>query len=250
MNRNKIIEQYISNIKFGNFAIYQMLDKYADPIDKREIHTEATWHSICRRVGYSVVSPYFPQLADQIITNMGRRRICPGGRYLYAAGRRLENGNVHKIQQINNCILNRVKADSREAWAESVHHTTLSLMTGAGVGIDYSLVRPKGVFLKGIGGISSGVLALINMNNEVGRHVRMGGSRRAALWAGLNWLHGDALDFIHAKQWSNEIKELKARDFNFPAPLDGTNISIGLDDLFFQAYHDSSHEHHEHAQKI
>jgi ribonucleoside-diphosphate reductase alpha chain len=57
-----------------------------------------------------------------------------------------------------------------------------------------------------------------------------GGSRRSALYASLNWLHEDIPAFLRAKNWSEEIKALKAKDFNFAAPLDMTNISINYDD--------------------
>jgi ribonucleoside-diphosphate reductase alpha chain len=72
------------------------------------------------------------------------------------------------------------------------------------------------------------------MVNEVARHVRDGGQRRAALIAILAWWHQDIEEFITAKNWSSHIKALKEDDFNFPAPLDMTNISMRLDDNFFK----------------
>jgi ribonucleoside-diphosphate reductase alpha chain len=44
------------------------------------------------------------------------------------------------------------------------------------------------------------------------------------------------------KNWIPEVRALKAKDFNFPAPMDGTNISVLLDDEFFEAYNDEKHE--------
>ncbi len=77
------------------------------------------------------------------------------------------------------------------------------------------------------------MLTLMMMVNEVARHVMAGGSRRSALWSGLNWQHPDIEDFIKAKDWSTHVKALKESDFNFPASLDMTNISVCLDDEFF-----------------
>ena len=57
-----------------------------------------------------------------------------------------------------------------------------------------------------------------------------GGSRRSAIYASLNWLHEDIPQFLKAKNWSEEIKAMKSKDFNFAAPLDMTNISINYDD--------------------
>jgi ribonucleoside-diphosphate reductase alpha chain len=64
-----------------------------------------------------------------------------------------------------------------------------------------------------------------------------GGSRRSAIWCGLNWQHEDIEDFIMAKNWSQLIRDIKAEDFNFPAPFDMTNISVQFDTEFAnQAY--------------
>jgi ribonucleoside-diphosphate reductase alpha chain len=69
----------------------------------------------------------------------------------------------------------------------------------------------------------------MNAINEIGRSVMQGGSRRSAIYASLNWLHKDIPDFLQIKNWSNLIKDIKETDFNFPAPLDMTNISINYD---------------------
>ena len=60
-------------------------------------------------------------------------------------------------------------------------------------------------------------------------------SHNSAIWAGLNWAHPDCEKFIQLKDWSPEVRRLKEKDFNFPATLDGTNISVLLDDAFLEA---------------
>jgi ribonucleoside-diphosphate reductase alpha chain len=89
-----------------------------------------------------------------------------------------------------------------------------------------------------MGGKSTGPLALMQMVNEAGRHIMQGGSRRAAIWAGLHWNHPDIFDFITIKDWSDDVKALKEKDFNFPATMDMTNVSVILDDDFFAAIED------------
>lgn len=148
-----------------------------------------------------------------------------------------------------NCALYIVD-DSREGWADLLRKASMSLMTGAGVGIVYSQLREKGAPIKKTGGVASGPLALALMINEVGRNVRQGGARRAAIWGGLHWNHPDIMDWIAVKDWSPEIKALKDKDYNFPAPLDGTNISVILDDDFFRAMDDVDHEDHGLAKKV
>ena len=93
----------------------------------------------------------------------------------------------------------------------------MALMTGAGIGIDYSEVRPNGSIIAKTGGFASGPISLMQMVNECGRHIMQGGSRRSAIWAGLKWSHADALDFIRAKDWPEWLREKKGEDFNTPA---------------------------------
>jgi ribonucleoside-diphosphate reductase alpha chain len=52
------------------------------------------------------------------------------------------------------------------------------------------------------------------------------------------------------KNWPDHVKELKGKDVNFPATMNGTNISVQLDDEFFEAFHNTSHTLHSHASSV
>jgi ribonucleoside-diphosphate reductase alpha chain len=149
-------------------------------------------------------------------------RFIPGGRYLYYAGR--------PYKAYNNCYLLRAEEDTREEWSAVTWRAMSCLMTGGGIGIDYSRLRPAGRILSRTGGVASGPLPLMYAINEIGRNVMQGGSRRSAIYASLNWQHEDIPLFLKAKNWNDEVKALKAKDFNFPAALDMTNISVNYDD--------------------
>ena len=77
-----------------------------------------------------------------------------------------------------------------------------------------------------------------------------GGSRRSAIWAGLHWYHPDVFDFIHCKDWPEWLRNHKALNFNTPAPMELTNISVILDDDFFEALAHEDHGLHDHATKV
>ena len=166
---------------------------------------------------------------DALVEYIKRMAFVPGGRYLWYAGR----GNSY----FNNCFLLRAEHDTREEWADLTQRAVSCLMTGGGIGIDYSMLRPSGKPLSRTGGLSSGPIPLMQMINEVGRGVMQGGSRRSAIYASLNWLHEDIPAFLKAKNWSQRIKDLKAEDFNAAAPLDMTNISVNYDDKWLYNAH-------------
>jgi ribonucleoside-diphosphate reductase alpha chain len=131
-----------------------------------------------------------------------------------------------------------------------MNRATVGLMTGAGIGVVYSALREEGALIVKTGGTSTGPLALMKMINEAGRYIMQGGSRRSAIWAGLHWWHKDIFKFITMKNWSDDVRALKEKDFNFPATMDMTNISVILDDGFFEALDNPNNPMHDHAQKV
>jgi len=226
------------------FARSIYLAKYAARDEAGEL-VEHDWSETARRVVPTVLAAlgYGPESEEVVaLTKLVEdRKFIPGGRYLYATGK--------DYHQTNNCLLLRAE-DSREGWADLFHKAAMSLQTGAGIGVDYSAIRPKGSRIKRTGGIASGPIELMKAVNELGRSVMQGGNRRSAIWAGLKWSHPDVFDFIHLKDWPEYLKAAKEKDFNAAAPMDMTNISVLLDDEFFAAYHDVGHEKHDLAKKV
>jgi ribonucleoside-diphosphate reductase alpha chain len=151
-----------------------------------------------------------------------RMQFIPGGRYLYYAGR--------PYKAYNNCYLLRAEEDTREEWSNVTWRAMSCLMTGGGIGIDYSRLRPSGKALSRTGGTASGPIPLMSAINEIGRNVMQGGSRRSAIYASLNWQHEDITSFLTVKNWTEQQRANKAVDFNAYAPLDMTNISVNYDD--------------------
>lgn len=196
-----------------------------------------TWDALAERLVEDVCGSRWgkdrPLMSEgdraQLAQYIKEMKVIPGGRYLYYAGR--------PNSFFNNCFLLRAEEDTREEWGAVAHRAFDCLMTGGGIGVDYSILRPSGRTLSRTGGRSSGPLPLMNAINEIGRSVMQGGSRRSAIYASLNWQHEDIPMFLTAKNWSADVRKLKEQDFNFPAPLDMTNISINYDDKWlFNAY--------------
>lgn len=226
--------------KMSAFAKAIMEQKYAHELTDGE---KETWEQIAHRVATNVMKAVNApkQMVRDIEAMIAAKKFMPGGRYLYASGR--------PFHQVQNCLLMRAE-DSREGWADLMQKSTMALMTGAGIGVVYSDVRAEGKAIRKTGGTSTGPLALMQMVNEAGRGIMQGGSRRSAIWAGLQWDHPDVHKFITMKNWTPEVRALKERDFNFPATMDGTNISVILNTEFFKAYGDEKHRKNSLAHSV
>lgn len=184
-----------------------------------------TWDQLAESLVADVCEGILPEdECYELVQAIQEFKFIPGGRYLYYAAR--------PIKSYFNCYLSIPQEDTRQQWATLVHWATQSLMSGGGIGADYNVFRPRDSILSRTGGSASGPLALMQMVNEVGRNVKQGGSRRSAIYASLGWQHADAQEFLHVKDWSSTVVAAKLADFNFPAPLDQTNISLNYDDHF------------------
>lgn len=196
-----------------------------------------TWADLCRVLVEDVCRDDMSKSDKASLTKlMQDLKFIPGGRYLYYAGR--------DAKFFNNCYLLKAEEDTREDWANLSWKAESCLMTGGGIGADYSVYRASGAPLGRTGGKASGPLPKMQMINEIGRRVMQGGSRRSAIYASLNWQHGDVKEFLEAKDWDKmpvgstgvTLKDVKAQDFNFPAPLDMTNISVNYDTKWLTKY--------------
>ena len=206
--------------------------KFSEDIFKHKYahHGCETWASLASVLVEDVCSPELKQdEIDQLKEYITDLKFIPGGRYLYYAGR------PNKF--FNNCYLLKAEEDTREDWANISWKSESCLMTGGGIGIDYSVYREEGRVLSGTGGLSSGPIPKMLMINEIGRRVMQGGSRRSAIYASLNWKHADIDKFLTSKNWYEmpvgstgfTIGQVKEQDFNFVAPMDMTNISVNYD---------------------
>ncbi len=196
-----------------------------------------TWSALCKVLVDDVCYAKWMKQdeTDQLTQYMIDMKFMPGGRYLYYAGR--------DIKYFNNCYLLKAEEDSREDWANLSWKAESCLLTGGGIGVDYSVYRAQGTNIKRTGGVASGPVPKMRMVDNLGRGCMQGGARRAAIYASLNHAHADVPEFLVAKDWDNQYIagctnedgkpatywDVKQKDFSFPAPLDHTNISVNYD---------------------
>lgn len=215
----------------NSFAETIFRQKYAQgPNDSWDAVADRLIDGVVGTVGGTVSALMSKDDQQQLGQYIKEMKFIPGGRYIYYAGR--------PFKAWNNCFLLRAEEDTREAWSKVTCEAMSCLMTGGGIGIDYSRLRPAGKPLKRTGGTSSGPLPLMKAINSIGAQVMQGGSRRSAIYASLHESHEDIPLFLKVKNWHDQpvgksgltYWDVKQDDFNFPAVLDMTNISVNYDD--------------------
>lgn len=215
-----------------SFARNIFKQKYAQgPEDSWDALAERLVDDVCGSRKGTLPNLMSDEDREALTQDIKEMKFIPGGRYLYYAGR--------PYKAYNNCYLLRAEEDTREEWSNVTWRAMSCLMTGGGIGIDYSRLRPEGAALSRTGGKASGPLPLMYAINEIGRNVMQGGSRRSAIYASLNWQHEDIPLFLDSKNWSSKnitkdftFADAKNENFNFAAPLDMTNISVNYDDAW------------------
>lgn len=207
---------------------YTEMSEFADTVMRSKYlkDNEDSWEDISKRVAHAIMDNYFPELTDKVQKAIFERKFLPGGRYLANAGT--------EMSQFNNCFLYRVE-DTKESIADTYRKITVTGMMGGGVGILWSDLRPRGASVNSNGGASTGPCSFMQTVNEIGRGVINGGSRRMAIIALLHWWHPDVFEFMSLKDWDENIQKAKEENFSAYAPMDMTNISVTLDDDFFEA---------------
>lgn len=122
---------------------------------------------------------------------------------------------------INSFRIEDKGSDSRTAIFDTISLMVEIMSRGGGVGINWSVLRPKGTHLKSVNGTTSGPVSWMQVASEAVGIVEQGGSRRGAAMFMLDDWHPDLLEFIDAK-----------RDYK---KITNANVSVAVSDDFMAA---------------
>ena len=140
----------------------------------------------------------------------------PGGRILAMAG-------VEEQLSAYNCAVLPAPVDSIQGIYKTAQDLADYLRRGSGVGIPLSSLRPRGAFVKGVNGTSSGPVMWSQLFSNTTGLIRQGGSRTGALMLIMDDWHPDVEEFIKSK---------REHRFNTNA-----NQSVAISDAFMDAVH-------------
>jgi ribonucleoside-diphosphate reductase alpha chain len=114
--------------------------------------------------------------------------------------------------------------DSREAIFDTIGTMVGIMSRGGGVGINWSVLRPKGTYLTRVSGTTSGPVSWMHVASTAVGVVEQGGTRRGAAMFMLDDWHPDIEEFIDAKR-NNAV-------------ITNANISVAVSDRFMEAVRD------------
>jgi len=201
-----------------------LIDRYARK-DEKGNPLEKSWSEVAQRVALALAEVESKKnkeaYAREFFEAMQDFRVIPGGRILAGAG-------TDKDLTFYNCTVIPVESDdpshgcdSRQGIMDTIKKIVEITSRGGGVGINWSVLRPKGAYVGGVNGRSSGSVSWMEAANAVVHQVEQGGSRRAALMFMLWDWHPDLLEFINVK-----------RDFT---KLEHANLSVAVSNKFMRA---------------
>ena len=140
-------------------------------------------------------------------------KFVPGGRILFGAG------SNHKATLLN-CYYLPIKKDSLEGIYDTAKEMARTYSYGGGVGIDISILRPKGSAVNNAARFSTGSISFMELYSVTTGIIGQTG-RRGALMITLDVTHPDIEDFVTIKKDKKSVRY--------------ANISVKVYDDFMEA---------------
>jgi ribonucleoside-diphosphate reductase alpha chain len=132
-----------------------------------------------------------------------RHGAIPAGRIVSNAGALEHKPATSTI----NCTVSGTIHDSMDDILGKVHEAGLTLKSGAGIGYEFSTLRPRGAYVAGAGAYTSGPLSFMDIYDKMCFTVSSAGGRRGAQMGTFDIGHPDVLDFIRAKREPGRLRQ-------------------------------------------
>lgn len=158
-----------------------------------------------------------PSWKNKFFDNMVNFKFIPAGRILAGAG-------SGRAVTLFNCYVTDDIPDSLSGIFDVVKESAITMQAGGGIGMNFSTIRPKGAFVKGVEADASGPLSFMDVWDSTCKTILSAGQRRGAMMACLRVDHPDIEEFVTAKH-----DPLRFRNFN---------CSVLVTDKFMEAVKD------------
>lgn len=126
-----------------------------------------------------------------------------------------------------NCTVSGEISDSMQSILEANLEAGLTLKSGAGIGYEFSTLRPQGAFVSGAGATTSGPLSFMDIFDKTCFTVSSAGGRRGAQMATFDIRHPDIEKFVTVKREDGRLRQF--------------NLSVLINDEFIQKVNNDEH---------
>src|SRR5262249_16419268 len=192
---------------------YRLKAPSGEPVDKT---IEDTWRRVAQACAAPEPDPAPNGIgwAERFYTAMEDFRFLPAGRVIAGAG-------ADREVTLFNCFVMGAIPDDMGGIFAHLREAALTMQQGGGIGYDFSTLRPRGAYGKGVGADASGPLSFMDVWDAMCRTIMSAGYRRGAMMATLRCDHPDIEAFIEAKREPGRLRMF--------------NLSVLASDAFMQA---------------
>jgi ribonucleotide reductase alpha subunit len=190
---------------------YQLKDDFQNPVDNT---VDDTYKRVAKALAsVEKESDFWYEKFLYVLRNGA----TPAGRIMANAGA----DDYKPATTLINCTVSQLIPDSISGIMNSASRAAITLASGAGIGYEFSTLRPKGSYVSGAGAFTSGSLSFMDIFDKMCFTISSAGGRRGAQMATFAVWHPDVFAFIDAKREDGRFRQF--------------NMSLLIDDDFMNA---------------
>ena len=179
---------------------YQLKDKHGEAVD---LCVEGTFTRVARTLADIEATPEKQAHWYERFLWALKQGAVPAGRIISNAGAQEYKPATSTI----NCTVSGKIHDSMDNILQKVHEAGMTLKSGAGIGYEFSTLRPNDAYVSGSGALTSGPLSFMDIYDKVCFTISSAGGRRGAQMATFDVGHPDVLEFIRAKREDGRLRQ-------------------------------------------
>src|SRR5437660_2294138 len=188
---------------------YRVKGTSGEPVDRT---IEDTWRRVANAAAVPEAEP--ARWAERFYAAMRDFQFLPAGRVIAGAG-------AGRDVTLFNCFVMGAVPDDMGGIFAHLREAALTMQQGGGIGYDFSTLRPRGAYVKGVGADASGPLSFMDVWDAMCRTIMSAGYRRGAMMATLSCEHPDIEAFVEAKREPGRLRMF--------------NLSVLVTDAFMKA---------------
>lgn len=186
-----------------------------------ETTQEAVFKRVARGIAQAEKNAGLRKKWEKLFFDNFQKGAIGAGRIMAAAGTGIKATLVNCFVQPVGDSIQGVDESGAPGIYVALLQAAETMRRGGGVGYNFSAIRPKNSFVKGVQSEASGPCSYIDVFDASCKTVESAGSRRGAQMGILSITHPDIMEFVAAKR-------TKGRWNNF-------NVSIGVTNAFMEA---------------